>query len=324
MDNDPLHAKIEAWLQGKLPAAETAAFQAEIDANPALAEEVDLHRLTLQAMDHLSEQQLQQNVLAWMEDVQIDDVGEELEQPKAPEISGPYRNWLLVAVILLFLAGAFIFYQQSKAGSVKRSIAALEADIRQRDSLLLELQQRPLVDPAQLDSLSRENAQLRQQLEAATKVPGKPSGPLAYYSKPIDVGDALRRGDEPVDKLLRDGVASFKKSALTQAEGKARAVLQIEPNNRIALRLLAHSLFGQHRFLEAEPVFIRMQNEYAQSSAGAKEAAWNLLLGYRALSADAGQRALYEAALEAILREPGHPYYIQAVQMELADRRNGK
>ena len=288
-------------------------------------QEVDLHRLTLQAMDHLSEQHLQQHVLAWMEDVDINDVSEDLKPPKSPGISGPYRNWLLVAVALLFLAGALLIYQQSKSGSVKRRMAALEAEIRQRDSLLLELKQRPVVDPAQIDSISLENAQLRQQLDAATQAAGKPSGPLAYYSKPKDLGSALIRGDEsPVNKLLQDGVRSFQKSDLQQAEDKARAALQIEPNNRIALRLLAHALFGQQRFLETEPVFVRMQNTYAQSSTGAKEAAWNLLLCYYALSADVGQRGLYKAALEAVLKEPDHPYHIQAVQMEVEERKRGK
>lgn len=318
MDNHPLSDKIEAWLQGKLPAAEAAAFQAEMAADPALAEEVDLHRLTLQAMDHLSEQHLQQNVLTWMEGVDIDDIGEETTKPQLPKTFGPNRNWLLMAVALLFLAGAFIFYQQSKSGSVKQRIAALEAEVRQRDSLLLELKERPLVDPVKVDSLSLENEQLRQQLKEATKATGKPSGPFAYYSKPKDLGSALRRGEEsPVNTLLKDGVLSFQKFDLKQAEDKARAALKIDSTNRIAIRLLAHTLFGQHRFLEAEPVFARMQNEYAQSSAGAKEAEWNQLLCYHALSADAGQRALFNTALNAILEETDHPYHTQAVQMKL-------
>lgn len=325
MDNHPLSAKIEAWLQGKLPAAEAAAFQAEMAADPALAEEVDLHRLTLQAMDHLSEQHLQQNVLAWMEGVDIADIGAETTKPQLPKTSGPNRNWLLVAVALLFLAGAFMFYQKWKSGSVKQRIAALEAEVRQRDSLLSELKQRPLVDPAQIDSLSLENEQLRQQLKESTKVTGKPSGPFAYYSKPKDLGDALRRGEEsPVNKLLKDGVRSFQKSDLKQAEDKARAALKIDSTNRVTLRLLAHTLFGQHRFLEAEPVFARLQKGYAASSTGAKEAAWNRLLCYRALSADAGQQALYDAALNAILKETDHPYHTQAVQMEVEVRRNEK
>lgn len=326
MANEQLSDKIEAWLKGKLPTVEAAVFQAEVAADPVLAEEVELHRLTLYAMDHLSEQHLQQNVLAWIEGVDIDDVKEEpKKKPETPKISAPYRNWFWVAAALLLLTGGVVFYQIWRSGAEKQRIAALEVEIKQQDSLLLELKQQSVVDPRKIDSLSLENVQLRQQLKEATKDTGKPPGPFAYYSKPKDLGGAVRMGKESsVAQLLKEGAVLFQKSDLKQAEDKARAALKIEPNNRDAIRLLAHALFGQHRFLEAEPEFIRLQNEYAQSSDGAKEAEWNLLLCYRALSADAGQWALFNATLGAILNDPNHPYYAPAVRMKLADRKKGK
>lgn len=322
MANDQLSDKIEAWLKGKLPPAEAAAFQAEIVADPALAEEVDLHRLTLYAMDHLSEQHLQQNVLTWMEGVDIDDVKEE---PEKELVSSPYRNWFLVAAALLLLTGAFVFYQIWKSGAEKQRYAALESEIKLRDSLLFELKQNPSSEPAKIDSLILENTQLRSQLLEATKNSGKPPGPFAYYSKPKDLGGAVRMGEaSSVEKLLKDGAVLFQKSDLKQAEDKARAALQIDTANREAFRLLAHALFGQQRFLEAAPVFARMQDEYTQSSDEAKEAEWNRLLCHRALSADAVQRELFHAALEAILKDPGHPYYVKAKGMKAVDEKNTK
>jgi len=318
MANEELGDKIEAWLKGQLPAAEAAAFQAALAADPALAEEVELHRLTLHAMDHLSEQHLQQHVLAWMEGVDIEEVKEESE--KKP-LAFPYQYWFRVASALLILTGAFVFYQIWRSGAEKQKIVNLEAQIRQQDSMLFELKQQAAPDPAKFDSLSRENEQLRQQLRGATKDSGKPSEPFAYYSKPKNLGGSVRMGEESsVEQLLRAGDLFFQKSDLEQAEDKARAALKIEPDNRDAIRLLAHALFGQQRFLEAEPVFARVQNAYAQSSNGAKEAAWNRLLCHRALAADAGQRALFKAALSAILKEPKHPYYRQAVRIRTTDR----
>lgn len=320
MANEQLSDKIEAWLKGELPPAEAAAFQSEVAADPALAEEVDLHRMTMYAIDHLSEQHLQQNVLAWMESVDINDIKEEPE--KAP-VSSPYRNWFRMAAALLILTGFFIFYQIWRSETEKQRIAALEAEIKQRDSLLFELKQRPMVDAAKVDSLSFENKQLRQQLMKATKDTGKQAGPFAYYSKPKDLAGLVRLGEEsPAQQLLKDGAVFFEKSDLIQAEAKAREALKIEGKNRDAMRLLAHALFGQQRFLEAEPAFSRMQNEYAQSSAGAKEAEWNRLLCYRALSADAGQRALFIVSLDAILNNPNHPYYVQAKKMKTLDGKN--
>ncbi len=327
MADEQLTDKIEAWLKGKLPTAEAAAFQAEVAADPALAEQVELHRLTLRAREHLSEQRLQQNVLAWLEGVDMDVAEEEPEKkPKPHRISYPYRNRFRAAAALLFLVGAFAFYQIWKSGAEKQRIAALEAEIRQRDSLLFELKQRPSADPAKMDSLSIENAQLRLQLQEAGKSTGKQPDPIAYYTKPKDLGGMIRMGEEPlVEQLLKEGDAFFQKNdMMKQAEEKARAALKIDSTNRDALRLLAHALFNQQHFLEAETEFEKLQNAYAQSSAGAKEGEWNRLLCYRALSADAGQRALFIAALGAILNDPDHPYYIQAKRMKTADGKNEK
>lgn len=44
MNKEALYEKIEAYLNGALPAAEKLAFEAEIEANPELAQEVELHR----------------------------------------------------------------------------------------------------------------------------------------------------------------------------------------------------------------------------------------------------------------------------------------
>lgn len=322
MADEQLTDKIEAWLKGNLPTAEAAAFQAEVAADPALAEQVDLHRLTLRAMERLSEQHLQQNVLTWLEGVDMDAAEEEPgKNPRPHKITSPYRNRFRTAAALLLLTGAFVFYLIWKSGAEKQKIAALEAEIRQRDSLLFELKQNPSADPAKMDSLSLENAQLRQQLQEAGKNTGKPPGPIAYYTKPKDLGGMARMGEEPqVEQLLKEGDAFFQKyDMMKQAEEKARAVLKIDSTNRDALRLLAHALINQQRFLDAETEFEKVQHAYAQSSAGAKEAEWNRLLCYRALSADAGQRTLYNAALRAILNDPDHPYYIQAKRMETSD-----
>lgn len=159
----------------------------------------------------------------------------------------------------------------------------------------------------------------------APKSPGKPPGPFAYYSKPKDLGGAVRMGDEQsVAQLLKDGAVFFQKSDLKQAEDKALAALQIDTANREAFRLLAHALFGQQRSFEAAPEFTRMQRGYAQSSDEAKEAEWDRLLCHRALSADAVQRELFHAALDAILKDPGHPYYVKAKGMKAVEEKNEK
>jgi uncharacterized coiled-coil protein SlyX len=320
MANEQQNGRIEAWLKGELPAAEAAAFEAEVAADPALAEEVELQRLTLSAMEHLSEQHLQQNILGWMNDVEIDDAPQVAKKNPGSEFK---RNLLWVAVALLLLIGSLVYFI-SDANAAKRRIAALEAAIRQQDSVLFELKQRPTVDSAGIDSLARENRRLQQELKNSQDA-GEAPGPFAYYRKPKDLGAAVRLGEDPsVTELLRDGARFFQKSDLKRAEDNARAALKIDPENRDADRLLAHVLFGQRRFFEAEPIFARLREKYALTSDLAREAEWNLLLCYRALAADTGQRALFNAALDKILNERDHPYHSEALKMKAADRNNEK
>ena len=196
----------------------------------------------------------------------------------------------------------------------------LEAAVNQRDSLLFELKQGQSTNPVKLDSLTRLNEQLQQQLLEARNIPKKPEGPMAYYSKPANLSGAVRMGEASLaEQAVKDGAVFFEKSDIKRAEDKARAALKIEPDNRDAIRLLAHTLFVQHRFLEAEAEFEKMQKAYAPSSLGATEAEWNRLLCFRALAADAGQKELFNAALNAILKDSKHPYHFKAKQMTVGD-----
>ncbi len=314
MADEKLTNKIDAWLKGQLSEAEALAFQTAVNSDPSLAEEVELHQLTLRAMEHLSEQNLQQNVLAWIEDVNLE------KDPKPLPIFSPYRSWFLAAAAILFLAVIFIFYQTRRATSEKQKMDKLEAAVNQRDSLLFELKQGQSTNPVKLDSLTRLNEQLQQQLLEARNIPKKPEGPMAYYSKPANLSGAVRMGEASLaEQAVKDGAVFFEKSDIKRAEDKARAALKIEPDNRDAIRLLAHTLFVQHRFLEAEAEFEKMQKAYAPSSLGATEAEWNRLLCFRALAADAGQKELFNAALNAILKDSKHPYHFKAKQMTVGD-----
>lgn len=321
MANRQLSEKIEAWLQGKLPTDEAAAFEAEIAADPSLQEEVELHRLTIHAMEHLSEQHLQQNILDWMEHGQEEIKPEMKTAP--PRFQAPYQHLLsIAAAALVLMAVSFAFYQIWNSTAEKQRFASLEAQLKQQDSLLFELKQRPLIDPAKIDSLTHENAQLREQLKTATEGTAKPTDPIAYYEKPKNLAGLLRAGDDPsVTQHLKSGAVYFQKSDMKQAENEASAALKIEPDNRDALRLLAHALFGQRRYWDAEPLFDQLQKAYTPSSDLAKEAEWNLLLCYRALSADANQKTLYDAVLNAVLKDPHHPNHKMAMQMKNNDKK---
>ncbi len=104
MDDQQLHETIEAYLQQQMSPKEAAAFEAQMAADPVLAERVDLQRLTLRATDLLAEQSLQEKLARWR--TEADAEVEELPVPQ-PAPARKISPWLLAAAMFLLLAGAF-------------------------------------------------------------------------------------------------------------------------------------------------------------------------------------------------------------------------
>lgn len=86
--------KIEAYLSGELPEAERQDFERQVENDPALALEVEMHRLEHDAMNVLVEREIRGKMQAWAQE------GQEVPKPKR------YRwVWLVAALtgLLLFL-----------------------------------------------------------------------------------------------------------------------------------------------------------------------------------------------------------------------------
>lgn len=100
MSDQETFERIENYLLGHLNPGEKLAFEAEIAANPALAEEVKLQRLTMPALSALKTEALRTQFDQWKKELE-----ETIEPAKTPS-----QGWKWMGVLLFFAgAGWFIW-----------------------------------------------------------------------------------------------------------------------------------------------------------------------------------------------------------------------
>lgn len=98
--NEDIYNKIQKYIDGELYGDALRIFEAEMAANPALAEEVALHRDMEVFFSETPENDLRKNLQTLGERVQIADVGAEKQEKTKPG-SKKYWWWLLPVVVLL-------------------------------------------------------------------------------------------------------------------------------------------------------------------------------------------------------------------------------
>jgi hypothetical protein len=302
MDNYPLADQVEAWMQGRLTTAQITELRQAMANNPALAREVELHRLAVQAGTYLSEQRLKNNVLEWLT------ITPESSPAVTDAASNPWRKWAIAAAaiaFLLFLWGALeygnIQQEQQKNGQ-------LEQENRRLQELLEQEERVPQSPPIPPDSSTTKPA-----MEKKSGETGGAFNPMAYYVPPGDLGGVLRRNDNTastVAQSLELGVAAFNNGRFKTAERYARQVLTTDASQREALRLLAFAQFRQGKYLEASHAFSGLSTIYPSKK---EEAEWHLLLCYRALN---DGKTAYKTLLRRILANPEHAFYTNAQQLK--------
>ena len=119
------YQKIRAYLLGELTPEQSKDFEAKLAADVELAEEVELHRNLLPALDRLKERNLHANFQKWKM---------ELEGEKDP-LQGTWFRWYYVAIaILLILLGALWFFSRDNSDINKKSEAS-PVDTLQQEAL---------------------------------------------------------------------------------------------------------------------------------------------------------------------------------------------
>ncbi len=313
MTDDSRIDKIEAWLQGKLPATEAAAFQSEIAADPALADEVELHRLALQAGKHLSEQHLRQNVLMWMNSAKMD-------RPAR----FPYRNilWAVVALLLL-TAVIFTYFHQFKIREIEERE---HREIALRDSLnafwqtqIQHQQAAWSAEGAVKDSLTQlEIKRLREELDRRNQAPHKQKNDpntanrkIAFtYDYPSKFANTVRSASKnDSDSVITIAAKAFDAGHYSKAESLLKSIPPDDPRQDEVAKILPYALFYNEKFGEAAAAFAELKQ---RDRFEAQKAEWYILLCYVA----EGRKAYAQKTLAEILSNPKHQFYEDAQNLK--------
>lgn len=100
MNNKALNEKIEQWLDGLMPPEEAAAFEAEMLADEALQNEVEVHRRVRQEIEHALYKDYRRKAAVWMT---------ELDQlPPPPTETPPVPWWKKYRGAMIWFAAAFV------------------------------------------------------------------------------------------------------------------------------------------------------------------------------------------------------------------------
>lgn len=301
MDNYQLADRVEAWMQGRLTPAQITELRNAMTNDPALAREVELHRLTVQAGTFLAEQRLKNNVLEWL---QLPSDASPVTEEMA---SNTWRKWTIVIAIIALLLFLWAALEYGNIQQEQQKNWQLEQENRRLQELLEQEAPVPTTPSVPADSISTKPS-----TEKKLRGAGVAFNPMAYYVPPADLGGVLRRSDTAptVAQSLDLGVAAFKNGKFKTAERYARQVLTTDASQREALRLLAFAQFRQGKYLEASHAFSGLSTIYPSKK---EEAEWHLLLCYRALN---DGKMAYKTLLQRILANPDHAFYTNAQQLK--------
>ncbi len=299
MTEEQLYHKIEAYLFGELPPEEAEAFARQIGEDPALARQVELHRLEHDAMEVLLERELRENLQEWTRTAKkgaepVNGPGlPAAEQVKRPRII-PLRRLLWLAAILAgaIFAGIGIIWQPwavSPPVAIEQEEAPPPEHISPSPAPALPSEE-PAPEPGQpLPSTSGQ--------EQETPEPPRQVGPelLALANEAFNdpfSGDQVR-GEPPAASgeagPFAAAVAAYKAGRYERARQLAAEVPASEASYGDARLLIGRSLYRQGRYEEAATVFhgilddeaIAPEDELLQKLAR-QTAEWNLMATYLA------------------------------------------
>lgn len=311
-----LHEKIEAYLLGKLPPQEAAAFEADIQNDPQLAEEVELHRLILPVPDRLAELELHEDFARWRSEMEPD--------PPPEQLSAKRRRYFTVAMAILLLllsAGAFWLWRH------------YEAQLAHEREERIRLEKELGTEKLRRENAERENGQLREDirnLQAPDKpVKTSPGGgegngnPVVVTPPPIPEPEYVEIADQELIAYADDLLESVRtrgkgsddkseglivKASSSIADGKyrdaQRHLAQIRDKDKMyytSLEMLAYVYFKRKQYTQAVNTYL----QYRKFNNDTDKTDWDLCLFY--LGDYQRYKSEFQSLLQKIINDDKHP-----------------
>ncbi len=321
--DEMLFDKIEAWLRGKLPPAEAAAFEAEIAADPELAELVRVHRLEQQGLEWLVERDLRAKMNAWVR------TAEEIPQPAVVRRPVFVQRWRIAAaaaaVVLAGIFGWWLLRPQADVGGPTPIVTVPKPKTPVNTPPKTAPKPLPKPPAGRLEEEDRVAETPRSSPPASGQPPAvtRPTTPSPSVNPPpatVDYSalaasyyreqDFIKRNGNTADEPAGYGQAldSYESGKFPEVEKLLKPVLKLNPNALKAKELLAHSLYKNRRYDAAIPYFRQLST--ARDKAVAERSEWALALAL--LHKMPARKADLNRTLDQILRKPGHAFYDKA------------
>ena len=304
MNEEILQDKLEKYVRGQLPPAEAAALEREIAADPALQEQLRLHRLELESHEYLLRERLRQNVRTWVAEAPT-------EMPR-PSVAGRKWGLPLLIVALLSVTGTWFFFQNREGKAPLQQ----PQEIREEKSAPIPSSETPI-------------AETESQNETPAPRPERRYLALAQsaYKAPPNIGETMLKSDDPSQQgtdPLSLGIQAYQKG---QYQAAIREFEKITPQNNpqqysLARDWKAHTWFKiglqSGDFKPSAKIFQSMA-ELKTGDVAQDRAEWFLVL---CLVPDYQQnKKRVNSLLVNIIREEFHSYREDSEKMQQALRK---
>lgn len=308
--NEQLFDKIENYLKGNLPADEAAAFEREVEADPGLAEMVDMHRFEREGMEFLVEENLKEKIKKW-----------EAHPPgkgNGRRGGGFYWGWG-IGLIAIALVAFFTFFFDRSAPPEEGAAPGLETP---------ELDQQPeqnITPPVESQTHSKDipiaNEDKQGKEPSATEEPQEPQNEYlalaeSFHSLPDNLSTRLKSSEtESTENILAPGLKAFGEGRFDLAiQEFSKISPELNPAEyQLAREYLAHAYFEEGQYAKAAEIFEAIANQSSMLTHDRAE--WYLLLSF--LPDYSHNEAKVNALIEKMLDpDYSHNYYSKAAELK--------
>ena len=320
MDDAQRHDKIEKYLLGELSPDESSRFEADIKADPALYEQVEIQRMGLLGLQRLAHADLRGKFAKWDEELDADPV------PNIKKEGFGFWMWTTVVLCLLLLAGIFLHFQQLKKIHIKQDQE--KGENTRRDSTIKALQFAVQQKEAELEGNNglvsqTEINQLREEIKSKERAIDKLKNDLPFgnrktallFAQLSDDRQNIRGSSQAGDSTLRAASTAYEASNFSQAINLLKQIPFNDPRYDDVIKILPFALFYDGRFSEAIEAFTKLQqkNQYLADKAG-----WFIVLCHLS----EGRKAAAQKGITAILNDPQHRFLQNAtILKEILEKR---
>lgn len=317
--------QIEQYLRGQMPAGEAAAFEAEINADPDLAEQVQQHRLERQGLELLVERDLFAQMQAWDREITL----QQTMQPKRAVVRPINILFRAAAIAAVFVTAFFGWWllRDSGSGASETTPTVVQTEPKNKTKNPVISKPKPAKPAGPQNAPFKKN---ETETGVAVQEPArKPETPAPLEEMPqnetVDyaalAGEYYRERDfiPPVGSKSGSGSASYDQALDSYRNGQygnvitqLKPILNLGPDALSRQELLGHTYYKNRQFDAAYEQFRDIAASRKQPYAQRAEWAMALTL----LQQMPAKKPLLDRVLATILADPGHPFYSRAKALE--------